>query len=249
MNTKLVIIGAGAIGAAMLLEQHGRHAGPSNLAAAQSLRGQKIAGVTFDVPDSASMVAAYASMRRALGNKSLTLGELAQVCTAWLTAYDAGAAAELGEKNYTLSVAPKIEGGVSVVVHYWTDYATDCQADHWEWLGRYATPLGEAICALRATRRGLQERAPFNALLAKDRDDVLRKTSAVADAMDAADYRKDGDRISDHPPTDPVADGLRALPGKISDAIGDVVAGIAKAGLPALLVAAGAVFVIWKVAR
>jgi hypothetical protein len=246
-----VLIGAGAVGALVLLEQHGggRYAGAANKAAAEYLRANAADhGVAFEVPASASMLAAHEAFQRALGTSDHSLPFWIHLEQLWLGAYRAGAAADA--TNYALigadsprNVLENVSvtdidfacGGDAVTLDDLYSGRTSSSAG---WAPEDLTELGRAVCALQGLKL-----SPVDEL--ERRAVVVAHTRELAAAMDAADYVVAGARRSDR---------LFQM-GSFGDTIRDVVTwpfralgeGVAST-LVTIAMAGVAGFVIWKVA-
>jgi hypothetical protein len=252
MSSRAIIIGAGALGALVLIDRKartdctgadGRKAGKANLAAAADLRArQSTIGIAFDVPESASMACAWRSMRDGIGSRTLSVTELVAICDLWLNAYDAGYQASSdgaivdslyneAKVNYSTVKLP-----APATARPYNPGDAPCTDDY----KAFRTELGNTVCPLLEIRNSLSFRQAFGVVAAGEQQQVLDRTEAFAAAMDHADYVRDGQRASD------------SLNVSISEALGklfgDVITGFVKSPGGIALLAIGG-FVVWRALR
>jgi hypothetical protein len=251
--SRSLLIGAGALGAIVLLERErtsctgpsrdGRSAGKANVAAAADMRKRMPkTGLAFVVPERASMVCAWQAMRSAVAGRELSIHELVAICDLWLNAYDAGYRATsndpitdslYGESAYNYSM---LKSPAPATFRPYNPGDPPCTSD---WASKRSR-IGNAICALLVTRNALSYRSGFGVVAPGEQKQVLDRTEALATAMDAADYVRDGERAYDKLDVS-IGDAL-------GDLFGDVVTGFLKSPGGIALLAIGG-FMLWRALR
>lgn len=246
-DAKTIALVGAAVAAPYLLDASGigKKAGAANTAASSYLSSRAVAGVTFAVYP--SMEKTWDAMRAALGDKRLSLGELTHLCGVWLGAYEAGCQAttsdavtdslhEASTVNFSMVKLPM--PGTCAPSH-----AGEAPCNS-EWSSA-RTPLGNAVCRVLALRDASGGWGSDEDNLGADQQSVYEATRQLAREMDAADYRRDGERASEN------LDGITALPGavvsKVTGFVGDKVASVLLS--PIVLLAGAALFVAWRVSK
>lgn len=253
MNTLFIV---GAAGAALYLsdrastdcsakvQRDGREAGNANSTAAAELR-KRLASSSlpfrFDVPASASMACAWRAMRAAIGSRTLTLRQLEDVCNLWLNVYDAGYNASGSGVGSSLYGSSKVnysmleqtrDGSPTPGIARPYNYGDPPCSGEWS---AHLSKLGQRVCALIQWRDGIRQRMTFGVVAYNDQREVLARTEAVADAMDAADFLPPGERNSDRNKM-----GIGEFVGSL---LGDVLSGVVSPATIAV-VAIGAIVAV-----
>lgn len=254
MNKALLLAGAAFGGVALLSNRREscRVAGVANKAAAAHLAATTLAEVTVPIPPSSSMRAAHDAMVKALDGRTLTVANLLNVCVTWVSAWQAGCGAKSDGWNDSPTAMDYTLWNVGSFGSAMLECIPDsCGMDQAE-PGDY-TQLGNALCAVQTLVRelvgGMYDVSFYvGPAPAATRDKVIRATSKLAIAMDAADYRCPGTRVSENAtgtnPISWVANGVGELGGgvlgKIFGDLGDLVTVVA---------VVGAAVLVWQVTR